>query len=144
MSAKPWWSEGIRFECQGSGKCCQSRGQYGFVYLTLEDRQRFARYFKIPTRQFTAKYCQNTDGFWHLKESPTQDDCRYLKGKACTVYEARPSQCRTWPFWPEHMGAKQWAKEVKSFCPGVGQGKLHTAAEIRRVLKVAQADDELL
>ena len=28
---------GIRFECQGSGKCCVSRDSYGFVYLSNID-----------------------------------------------------------------------------------------------------------
>jgi Fe-S-cluster containining protein len=144
MSQQPWWSEGIRFECQGSGKCCQSRGQYGFVYLTLEDRQRFARYFRLTTRQFTARYCAKTDGYFHLKEEAGKPDCRFLEGKACGAYHARPSQCRTWPFWPEHMRPKAWAKEVKGFCPGIGKGPVRTAAEIQKTLKLAARDNARL
>ena len=49
MSGK-WWKDGIRFECQGSGKCCLSRGTHGYVYLTLEDRRRFARHFGTPEK----------------------------------------------------------------------------------------------
>jgi len=130
---KSFWAEGIRFECQGSGQCCTSRGSYGYVYLTLDDRRRFARHFKITTRAFTLKYCAKEDGFFFLRN--LKDDCEFLKENRCGVYEARPSQCRTWPFWPENMGAKAWKKDVVDFCPGVGKGRLHSAEEISTLLK---------
>jgi Fe-S-cluster containining protein len=60
----------------------------------------------------------------------------------CSVYEGRPDQCRTWPFWPEVMDAKTWKKEVAAFCPGVGKGRLHSAEEIRKNL-VLQSKSEL-
>ena len=43
---QPWWKDGLRFQCQQSGKCCVSHGEYGFVYLTLADRQNIARALK--------------------------------------------------------------------------------------------------
>lgn len=132
MSRKPWWSDGVRFECQETGRCCVSRGSYGFVYLTLEDRRRLARHFGLSTRQFTLKHCVKTDGHFHLKDFTAA--CPYLEGKRCGVYEARPAQCRTWPFWPEHMSPKAWAKEVASYCPGVGKGALVPAQRIRELL----------
>jgi uncharacterized protein len=131
---KKFFSEGIRFECQGSGKCCVSRGGYGFVYMSLEDRRRMARVLGIPTGVFTRKYCEKTNGWFHLKE--TGDDCRFLKGNQCTVYEGRPTQCRTWPFWPENLNARAWTQEVVRFCPGVGKGRLYTAQEIARIAKM--------
>ena len=42
LDGKEWWREGVQFQCQGSGKCCTSHGQYGFVYLTPADRKRIA------------------------------------------------------------------------------------------------------
>lgn len=131
-----FYKDGLRFECQGSGQCCTSHGEYGFVYLTPEDRKRFAKFFKIRTAEFTKKYCDRTNGVWHLKEDPKRPDCMYLSDKRCSVYEARPTQCRTWPFWNEVMNAKTWAKDVASFCPGVGKGKLWSAKEIEAVLKI--------
>ena len=130
-----WWSEGVRFQCQGSGKCCLSRGEVGYVYLTLEDRKRLAEHLKIPVQQFTRQYCQKTYGIYHLTEDPQRPECMFLKDKRCSVYEARPTQCRTWPFWPEVMNARSWKKEVADFCPGVGKGPVIPAEKIEKALQ---------
>jgi len=130
--AKPFWKEGIQFECQGTGRCCVSRGAYGFVYLSLKDRRRFAVHLGLSTREFTQQHCAKTGGWFHLKEK--EKACPFLLGKNCTVYEARPTQCRTWPFWPENMQAKAWSKEVAAFCPGVGKGRLYSAEEIKELV----------
>jgi uncharacterized protein len=135
-----WYSEGVRFECQGSGNCCKSRGEYGFVYLTFKDRQRFAKFFKIPTRAFTNKYCGKTKGYFHLKltydkQGREEPNCLFLVDNKCSVYQGRPMQCRTWPFWPEVMNPKVWKEEVIQFCPGIGKGKLYKEKEIEALLK---------
>lgn len=63
-------------------------------------------------------------------------DCIFLEGgNRCGTYEARPEQCRTWPFWPENMKAKTWRREIETYCPGVGKGRLHTREEIETILK---------
>lgn len=129
-----FYKNGLRFQCQGSGKCCTSHGEYGFVFLTIDDRRRFAKYLNISTSEFTKTYCERTNNAWHLKEDPANPDCMFLKNKRCTVYEARPTQCRTWPFWPEVMNAKAWATEVATFCPGVGKGPLISKEEIEKVM----------
>jgi uncharacterized protein len=138
---KEWWKNGVQFECQGSGKCCTSHGEFGFVFLSLKDRRLMAKHLKINTAQFTKKYCVKYNGAFHLYEDPKNTDCMFLKNKQCSVYEARPTQCRTWPFWPEVMGAKAWKKEVVSFCPGVGKGKVHSAKEIESQLKKQNATE---
>jgi Fe-S-cluster containining protein len=129
---QPWWHQGIRFECQGSGKCCVSRDDYGYVYLTLEDWRRLAAALGMPTRQFTRQYCAKTDGFFHLENRDAA--CLFLAGRRCTVYEARPTQCRTWPFWPENMKPKAW-QAIADYCPGVGQGRVVPAETIVRILR---------
>ena len=139
-----WWQEeGVRFECQGSGKCCVSRGHYGFVYMNLNDRRRMAKTLKMTTSAFTRKHCVMSDGVYHLREDRANGDCGFLEGgNRCGVYEGRPEQCRTWPFWPEVMNAKTWKKEVAAFCPGVGKGRLHTPKEISETM-ARQAKSEL-
>lgn len=135
LDGKEWWRDGVKFECQGSGKCCTSHGQYGFVYLTPDDRRRMAKHLKMKTADFTRTYCERTDGIWHLRERRENPDCLFLEGKRCGVYEGRPNQCRTWPFWPEVMGAKSWSKDVAAFCPGVGKGRVWTGEEIEKSIR---------
>lgn len=128
---KSVYENGIRFECTGCGDCCKSRGRYGFVYVTSAERRALAAQLGLSLRAFTRKHCATTEGHIHLK-NPDQD-CQFLDGARCTVYAARPQQCRTWPFWPENMKPKVWETEVKKDCPGVGQGRLYTLAEIETI-----------
>ena len=139
-----WWDKGIRFECQGSGNCCLSRGEYGFVFLTRNDRKLMADHLGLRIREFTRTYCEKTKGFYHLKESKQRPECLFLEGKKCGIYSARPTQCRTWPFWPEVMNAKTWNKEVKSFCPGVGKGRLWTKDEIEKNMRQQESSEKAL
>lgn len=132
MTKAPWWEQGIRWECQGSGKCCVSRGTTGYVYLTLEDRRRLAGHLGLRTSTFTRTYCHRTHGWWHLRD--TRGPCQFLEGTRCGVYQARPTQCRTWPFWPENMSPRGWDRNVADFCPGVGKGRVWSAVEIRTEL----------
>ena len=132
--------KGIRFECQGSGNCCVSRGTYGFVYLSKRDIKKFSIGFKTTEQNFIKNYCQKTDGFIHLKElKKNKGNCIFLKDNKCTVYKSRPIQCRTWPFWPENMNTKTWNEDIAKNCPGVGKGKVKTKKEI---LKQVQIDYE--
>lgn len=53
----------------------------------------------------------------------------------CAIYQVRPSQCRTWPFWPDILESPgQWAWASRR-CPGIDQGRLWTESEIRSVLE---------
>lgn len=65
---------------------------------------------------------------FHFKQ--LLQDCCFLINNKCTIYEARPLQCRTWPFWPENMKQTTWKKEIKPYCPGIGKGKFFSNSEI--------------
>lgn len=94
----------------------------------------------MKTQQFTRDYCEKTAGYYHLKDDPGSKDCIFLKDKRCTVYEGRPTQCRTWPFWPENMKARKW-DDIASFCPGVGKGSVVPAEEIQKQIDLMLASD---
>ncbi len=130
------FEKGIRFECQGSANCCVSRGNHGYVFLCKRDLSRLAKHFKISLKKFKTNYCKTTDGFIHLKEIKKNGECIFLKNAKCKVYKNRPTQCRTWPFWPENMNSKIWNKDVVNFCPGIGKGKLISRKKIENVLKI--------
>ena len=59
----------------------------------------------------------------------------FLKKGRCSVYKARPAQCRTCPFWAENMTPLKWENDVASYCPGIGKGRLYTSREIDDILK---------
>jgi uncharacterized protein len=130
------FADGIRFECTGCGDCCKSRGRFQYVYVTLAERRRLAQHLGMSTAAFTRQHCERTDGWYHLRDP--KNDCRFLDGLRCTVYAARPEQCRTWPFWPDNMKRTVWEQEVKPGCPGVGRGRRYAAEEILMVLEREQ------
>ena len=128
----PFYAAGLRFECTACGECCRTRGSYSYVYVTLPERRRLARHLGLKTAAFTREYCEKTNGFFHLRNPA--NDCEFLDGSRCTVYGARPDQCRTFPFWPENMSRKVWFGEIQRGCPGVDRGRLHSRKEIEAVL----------
>ena len=129
---KEIFEKGINFECQGSSNCCVSRGSYGYVYLSKKDLTRIAKYLNLTTDLFKKNYCEYSDGYLHLRELNINGNCQFLKNNKCSIYAARPIQCRTWPFWKENMNAKKWKKELIDFCPGIGKGRLISASIIQK------------
>ena len=63
----------------------------------------------------------------------------FKRGTGCTVYEDRPRQCRTWPFWQRVIDEPQEWADAGRGCPGIDHGALHSAAEITAIA----ADDGL-
>lgn len=141
METNTWWEKGIQFECQGSGQCCVSREEYGYVYMTKEDRIRMAKALGLSTMAFTKQYCSKDEGIYHLVDGE-EGRCQFLQGRRCGIYEGRPTQCRTWPFWPEVMNAKTWKKEVEAFCPGVGKGKVWSKEEIEEQIRLQSESEQ--
>ena len=135
------YKKGIRFECQGSSKCCVSRGMYGYVYLTKKDILKISISMDLKVIDFIKLYCDKTDGFTHFKEKMKNDDCQFLVNKRCSIYKARPTQCRSWPFWGENMQPKTWNKVISRFCPGIGKGKIINKEEIEKKIKADKKNE---
>jgi hypothetical protein len=108
----------VRFECRGCGNCCKVRGDTAYVYLTAADRRRLARHLGMGGRDFIRAVCVRIDGHYYIGDSKRQ--CRFLEGNRCSVYPARPHQCRTWPFWPVCLNPAAWVEKVRSVCLGAG------------------------
>ena len=139
----PWFAEGLTFTCQQCGNCCT--GGPGYVWITDEEINRLAALLRVQRDEVIAKYCRRIGQRYSLNERRTPQglyDCVFLretrlKGggvkRTCSIYAARPLQCRTWPFWPEHMSAKKWS-EIAEFCPGVGKGPVFEADHVQALL----------
>jgi len=130
------------FKCQGSSNCCVSRGNYGFVYLSNVDLNRLSKFFKIKKNEFIKRYCDLTNNFLHLKEVRKNGDCIFLHNKKCSIYTARPIQCRTWPFWNENMNAKTWNNDISINCPGIGKGRKIKYNKIKKFLEEDNKNDK--
>ncbi len=130
---REFYGSGLWFACRGDGRCCVSRGRYGYVYLSFNDRRRLASHLGLSLAQFTSQYVIKEDGMYQLRY--TGRDCPFFHENRCSVYEARPWQCRTWPFWPENMNSTVWDEEVLFWCPGAGSGRFYSAEEIEDILK---------
>ena len=130
---RPWYRDGLRFTCTQCGDCCRSHGEYQWVFLSAEDIARLAKHLELTNAAFLREYCdKDEDGLGHTLKWPDQA-CTFLAEKGCTVYEARPQQCRTWPFWPENLTKNTWEKEIVPDCPGAGEGRLYSIGEIRKI-----------
>ncbi len=61
-------------------------------------------------------------------------------GKQCAIYPVRPSQCRSWPFWPENILSPEDWQNTAVKCPGINTGKLYTFEEIESIHPVRYSD----
>lgn len=112
-----WFQEGLKFKCTGCGKCCT--GSPGYVYLSSLDLEKLAAHFQMSEEEFCNKYTRYVDGQYALLEEPVSYDCVFFKDKRCTVYEARPVQCRTFPWWIHHLREPQDWAEAAQRCEGI-------------------------
>ena len=141
----PWYQDGMRFECTCCGNCCT--GGEGAVLFDDDEGRRMAEVLGQTYPEFLVRFTRMIGGHRSLNEHLTGFgyDCVFLDretipGKAvCRVYEARPTQCKTWPFWPDLMRSEDaWARAKRNTpCPGMGNGKVFTIEEI-----VARLDRE--
>jgi uncharacterized protein len=136
MSDLPWYKAGLQFTCTECGDCCS--GTPGYVWVNNEEIAALAAAVGLTPDAFEDLYVRRVGVRKSLKEFPN-GDCVFLKSRRCTVYEARPRQCRTWPFWDSNLKTPDDWKQTCEACPGSGQGRLHTIEEIeerRRQVKV--------
>ena len=131
----------LRFECQrGCVNCCD---QDGFVYLTEDDLKRAAKFTGVSARAFESKYIYRTRRALRFRK-PRDRQCPFLEDHGCSIHPAKPTQCRTFPFWPELVEDRVAWKCTAKFCPGIGKGPLiqiGTAMEIANEQRRAYPDD---
>jgi uncharacterized protein len=128
---------GLRFACTMCGNCCS--GPEGYVGFTDEEGSRLAARLGVPYDQFLREYVPEPRGIRSLREreGPAGLDCIFLDrtgipGRAvCSVYEDRPAQCRTWPFWRSNLTDERAWRRAARVCPGIGHGPLHAPEYIR-------------
>src|SRR5512144_1158618 len=126
-----WFAAGLRFGCTGCGACCG--GSPGYVWVNEEEILALARRLGLSPDGFGRTYLRRVGTRLSLIERADGDCVFFDRGRGCRVYDARPVQCRTFPFWPEHLrDAGAW-RELAARCPGLDAGRLFTEEEIARI-----------
>lgn len=128
---------GLSFGCTMCGNCCT--GPEGYVLVTDEEVAALAARLSLSTAEFAERFTHMTPPGRSLTERLTDfgNDCVFLDrakvpGKAvCGVYEDRPAQCRTWPFWKSNLVSRRSWELAKRRCPGMGKGTSYTPVQIR-------------
>jgi len=132
---------GLRFECTGCGRCCTNQVEYSHVYVNDRESKAMARLKGLSLREFEKLYTF-TDEYGWTQLTLAENRCVFLGADdSCGVYAARPTQCRTFPFWREFVDVGEWTDEVRQLCEGVGQGRLYSIEEAD-VLMVAMEESD--
>jgi len=91
---------------------------------------RLAEHQGLALQEFGRAFLRRVGNRISLIEKPNNDCIFWDSAVGCTVYEARPDQCRTWPFWPEHVETPEdWTRTGRT-CPGTGRGRVYSVEEI--------------
>ena len=124
----PWYRAGLAFTCTRCGQCCT--GAPGYVWVTLEEIHRLASARDETIEDFSRRFVRRVGERYSLIEKPGGDCVFWDSQVGCTVYDSRPIQCRTWPFWPENVETSEDWEHVQEVCPGSGHGRLYSLSEI--------------
>lgn len=102
-------------ECRG--ECCRWGG---FVWVTEEEIQAISELMKMDLEAFVNTYVKASYRRLSLQERLRDGEyhcCLFDPfNNRCLVYQARPEQCRTFPFWDVY---KKNTRLLLEICPGV-------------------------
>ena len=135
MSDKPWYRDGLKFQCTGCGDCCT--GAEGYVWVTRAEVEAMAEVLGIENREDFERHYTRLVGIRRSLIEFANGDCIFFDNKArtCMVYAARPRQCRTWPFWKSNVRTPGTWADVQGSCPGCRTGPVRSLEEIEEQRK---------
>ena len=110
------------------------------MYLTEQDLVQAAKFLGLTPEVFESRYIYRTRHLLRLRKPP-RSQCHFLQAGGCGIHPAKPTQCRTFPFWPDLIGNEDEWRETKRYCPGIGKGAFVPLAEVERSLaEMREAD----
>jgi Fe-S-cluster containining protein len=135
MGKEPWFKDGLRFQCTQCGDCCT--GAPGYVWVNGAEIEALAAEVAMSVADFEKKYVRSVGIRKSLVEYEN-GDCVFFDNQArkCTVYNARPRQCKTWPFWDSNVRTEEAWQQTCEVCPGSGKGKVYTVDEVLKSVAV--------
>jgi len=111
-----WYREGLRFSCTSCGRCCS--GPQSYVWISYDEAVALARHLALDLNDFGRRYLRRVGKDLALLDG-AGDDCVFLRDKQCLVYELRPAQCRSFPWWPSLLESEQSWREAALQCEGI-------------------------
>jgi uncharacterized protein len=134
MAKEPWYRNGLKFSCSQCGRCCKGPNP-GHVWVNHSEIEAMARQLKLPVYEFGKRYLRKVGPRYSLTENKKRDCIFWADDFGCTVYSARPGQCRQYPFWPELLDRRtDWDREAKQ-CPGMNKGRRFELVQIQSIAR---------
>ncbi len=129
-----WYRDGLKFQCTGCGGCCT--GAPGYVWVNRAEVEALAKLVGLEVAEFERQFVRMV-GIRRSLVEYDNGDCVFFdnKSRKCRVYEARPRQCRTWPFWPSNVASRSAWLEISRRCPGCDRGRKVPLEKIQERLK---------
>jgi len=130
------------FRCQRSGNCC--RVGTGRVWFEESELEALAAAAKQAVDAFVAQHVVRVGSRLSLRER-ADGRCVLLEGQChCSVYSARPKQCRDFPEWPALQADAQELERAAAYCPGIQRlpkpAAMRALAELRGLLQGESED----
>ena len=114
---RSWYEAGLRFECTGCGRCCT--GGNGYVWVTAAEAMTLAGALSLDLQSFGRRYLREVGERYALLETGPERACVFLDGTRCRVYQARPAQCRSFPFWARNLESPAAWAAAAAQCEGI-------------------------
>jgi Fe-S-cluster containining protein len=101
------------------GRCC--RGESGYIWVKPEEIEAISKFLGMETEDFAIMHIRKAGHRYSLNEKILGENdhaCIFFDEikQQCGIYEVRPIQCRTFPFWEQFKKNEQ---EVRDECPGI-------------------------
>ncbi len=101
------------------GRCCI--GESGNIWINPQEVLNLSKFLNLELDKVFDDFLEKRGYKYSIKELRLSKDnfaCVFfdLDKKQCSIYEARPSQCRTFPFWDYFKTNKE---EVFKECPAI-------------------------
>jgi len=106
------------FECTKCGKCCVASGKRVLLVVSDDEAAGMAMCLNMTPEQFAETFLDQSrmklcaDGSCPMLDPETN---------LCRTYEARPEQCRTFPYWPSNLKNGGFTPAVRELCEGIGE-----------------------
>jgi uncharacterized protein len=133
--SEPWYRRGLKFACTGCGGCCT--GAPGYVWVEDAEIEALAIAVGVDLKEFQQRFVRTVRSRKSLVEYDN-GDCVFFDGKTrkCRVYDARPQQCRTWPFWQSNLVSPAAWEATCDRCPGCNRGPRATLGAIQKQMDI--------